>query len=150
MAPEWMAGLKRDDFAADCGSAATQFRCRFWIGSDTVFAADSGSAATQYSLPIQKSAATQFPLPILDRQRCSLRCRYKNQQRPSFAADSLIGSDVVSAAGFRIGNDAAIAMESGWIARTNKRLVSANGIWKLVYLYVLLIVTSNTWRNYKC
>jgi hypothetical protein len=40
----------------------------------------------------------------------------------------LIGSDVVSAAGFRFGNDAAIAMESGWIVRTNKRLVSANGI----------------------
>ena len=74
------------------------------------------------------SAATQFPLPILDRQRCSLRCRYRNRQRPSFAADSLIGSDVVSAADFRIGNDAAIAMESGWIAGTNKRLVSANGI----------------------
>ena len=67
-------------------------------------AADSGSAATQYSLP------------ILDRQR------------PSFAADSLIGSDVVSAADFRIGSDAAIAMKSGWIAGTNKRLVSANGI----------------------
>jgi hypothetical protein len=82
MASEWMAGLKRDDFAADCGSAATRFRCRFWIGSDTVFAADtevgsdpvsaadteigsdavsaadSGSAAMQSSLPIQKSAAT--------------------------------------------------------------------------------------------
>jgi hypothetical protein len=40
----------------------------------------------------------------------------------------LIGSDVVSAADFRIGSDAAIAMESGWIAGTNKRLVSANGI----------------------
>jgi hypothetical protein len=40
----------------------------------------------------------------------------------------LIDSDVVSAAGFRIGNNAAIAMESGWIAGTN----------------VLLIVTSNT------
>jgi len=93
MASKWMAGLKRDDFAADCGSAATQ-----------------------------------FPLPILDRQRCSLRCQYRNRQRPSFAADSLIGSDVVSAAGFRIGNDAAIAMESGWIAGTNKRLVLANGI----------------------
>ena len=98
-----------------------------WIGSDAVplpivdrqrrsSAADSGSAATQYSLPIQKSAATQFPLPILDRQR------------PSFAADSLIGSDVVSAADFRIGSDVAIAMESEWIAGTNKRLVSANGI----------------------
>ena len=71
-----MAGLKRDDFAADCGSAATRFRCRFWIGNDTVFAADteigsdlvsaadteigsdavsaadSGSAAMQSSLPI--------------------------------------------------------------------------------------------------
>ena len=68
------------------------------------------------------------PLPILDRQRCSLRCRYRHRQRPSFAADSLIGSDVVSAADFRIGSDAAIAMESGWIAGTNKRLVSANGI----------------------
>ena len=87
-----MAWLKRDDFAVDCGSAATQFRCRLWIGSDAV------------------------PLPILDRQR------------PSFAADSLIGSDGVSAADFRIGSDAAIAMESGWIAGTNKRLVSVNGI----------------------
>ena len=56
----------------------------------------------------------------------------------------MIGSDVVSAADCRIGSDATIAMESGWIAGTNKRLVSANGIRKLVYLYVLLIVTSNT------
>ena len=44
-------------------------------------------------------------------------------KRDDFAADSLIGSDVVSAADFRIGSDAAIAMESGWIAGTNKRLV---------------------------
>ena len=108
---------QRRGSAADSGSAVTQYSLPI-----------QKSAATQFPLPIQKSAATQFPLPILDRQRCSLRCRYRHRQRPSFAADSLIGSDVVSAAGFRIGNDAAIAMESGWIARTNKRLVSANGI----------------------
>jgi hypothetical protein len=52
MASEWMAGLKRDDFAADCGSAATQFRCRFWIGSDAVFAADTDIGSDPVSLPI--------------------------------------------------------------------------------------------------
>ena len=59
MASEWMAGLKRDDFAADTeigsdlvSAADTE------IGSDAVSAADFGSAAMQSSLPIQKSAAT--------------------------------------------------------------------------------------------
>ena len=96
MASEWMAGLKRDDFAADCGSVAMQFRCRFWIGSDTVFAADTEISSDLVSAVDTEigsdavfaadsgSAAMQFQLPILDRQRCSLRCRF------------WIGSDPVS------------------------------------------------------
>ena len=113
-------------FAADAeiGSDAVplpildrQFRCRFWIGSDTVCAADTeigsdlvSAADTEIGSDAVFAADTEIgsdpvSLPIPDRQRCSLRCQYRNRQRPSFAVDSLIGSDVVSAADFRIGND---------------------------------------------
>ena len=53
------------------------------------------------------------PLPILDRQRRSIRCRYRNRQRPSFAADSLIDSDVVSAADSLIDSDVVSAADFG-------------------------------------
>ena len=68
-----MVGLKRDDFAADCGSAATQLRCRFWIGSDTVFAAD-----TEIGSDLVSAAATEIGSDAV------------------FAADTEIDSDPVS------------------------------------------------------
>jgi len=103
-----MAGLKRDDFAADCGSAATRFRCRFWIGSDTVFAADTeigsdlvSAADTEIgSDPVSAadieidsdavsaadsgSAAMQSLLPIQKSAATQVRCRFLDRQRCSF------------------------------------------------------------------